>query len=220
MPIRCGIYKIVNKINGHYYIGSSVNIDKRWVDHLCAARKPIKSSRLYAAMNKYGPDNFYLETIESCSKEVRLKLEQVYIDEHFGRPDCYNISKTATSSPNTIRGEYTEQRRNNISNAKKGQKNSLSSRQKQSNTWKQKIADPLFVHWSTGRVLSTEEKRHRSQTRRRTDYFNVIDPHNNVYTIEPSLNSFAKKHGLTTCNLHRLVTGKALTHKGWRATHE
>ena len=28
--MSCGIYKITNKINGHSYIGQSVDIERRW----------------------------------------------------------------------------------------------------------------------------------------------------------------------------------------------
>ena len=30
---RCGIYKIVNKDNGKYYVGRTLNLDKRWYQH-------------------------------------------------------------------------------------------------------------------------------------------------------------------------------------------
>lgn len=66
-----GIYKITNKSNGHCYIGSSVDIKKRWREH--RARSVIKTSeqykksyysRLYCAFRKYGRDNFDYDVLE------------------------------------------------------------------------------------------------------------------------------------------------------------
>ena len=34
-----GIYKIINKVNGKYYVGSSLNINKRWSVHKSALSK-------------------------------------------------------------------------------------------------------------------------------------------------------------------------------------
>ena len=33
-----GIYKITNNVNGKIYIGQSVNIEKRWKDHISASK--------------------------------------------------------------------------------------------------------------------------------------------------------------------------------------
>ena len=38
--MRTGIYKIYNKVNGKAYVGLSVNIDKRWADHIYKANNP------------------------------------------------------------------------------------------------------------------------------------------------------------------------------------
>lgn len=32
----CGVYKIINTINGKIYIGSSKDIDRRWSEHVRA----------------------------------------------------------------------------------------------------------------------------------------------------------------------------------------
>ena len=55
-----GIYKIVNKINGKYYVGSSKDvINYRWIHHKRALRSNRhKNDYLQNAWNKYGEDNF------------------------------------------------------------------------------------------------------------------------------------------------------------------
>jgi len=43
----CGIYKFENKINHNIYIGQSVDIERRYKDHLNRAKNPHKSNTEY-----------------------------------------------------------------------------------------------------------------------------------------------------------------------------
>lgn len=80
----CGIYKITNKINGKCYIGSSVDIHKRWREH--RARSVMKThnyiktyySHLYCAFRKYGRDNFNYEIIEVVENRDELLERERY----------------------------------------------------------------------------------------------------------------------------------------------
>lgn len=84
-----GIYKIENKINGKIYIGQSVHIERRWMEHC----KPSASSVISDAIKKYGKDNFTFEILEECSIEDLDAKEEKYIHKF----DClvpkgYNVS--------------------------------------------------------------------------------------------------------------------------------
>jgi len=59
-----GIYLIRNNINGHVYIGQSVNMEQRWKQHLYAC-KSGKHSLLYKAMRKDGIENFSFRPLEA-----------------------------------------------------------------------------------------------------------------------------------------------------------
>lgn len=80
----CGIYKIVNVINGMYYVGSSDNVfgnNGRWREHL----NDLKSNRhcnsyLQRAWNKYGANAFTVIIVELVTKEKLLLVEQKYLD--------------------------------------------------------------------------------------------------------------------------------------------
>lgn len=77
----CGVYKIVNKITGDFYIGSSSDIKARWHCHKNSNNyKRYPNSKLYNAMFKYGVKNFEFTLIEECSREDLLSREQYYID--------------------------------------------------------------------------------------------------------------------------------------------
>jgi group I intron endonuclease len=82
MEIVAGVYKITNMVNGKFYIGSSLNISKRWEKHRYELRKNKHCNRhLQSAWNKYGDENFKFEVIaEIKDKDMILPVEQLYIE--------------------------------------------------------------------------------------------------------------------------------------------
>ena len=80
--IKGGIYKITNKINHKFYIGSAINIKNRWNLHISALRGNRHcNTHLQRAWNEYGEDNFLFEIIEIVeNKEDLIKREQFYLD--------------------------------------------------------------------------------------------------------------------------------------------
>ena len=89
-----GIYKIVNKVNQKFYLGSSVNLYKRMLRHFNSLRKN-KHHNIYLqrAFNKYGEDNFEFVVIEECDNTC--EREQILLDE-LDFKMSYNVSKTAS----------------------------------------------------------------------------------------------------------------------------
>lgn len=98
-----GIYKITNKINGKIYIGKSLNIERRWKEHIrhskdeFSKRKPL----IHRAINKYGPDNFVFEVIQECNMEDLNNLEKYYINEYGSnnKEIGYNITEGGDGGP-------------------------------------------------------------------------------------------------------------------------
>lgn len=73
------IYKITNLINGKSYIGKTGRtIEQRWDEHKREIYKHYNRP-LYAAMRKYGIDNFQIEQIEECKEEVASDREIYWI---------------------------------------------------------------------------------------------------------------------------------------------
>ena len=77
----CGIYRIVNKSNGKFYVGSSVDVMKRWREH----RRLLNNNKHHSALlqhswNKYGENNFEFILVEKCSRTILISLEQTYLD--------------------------------------------------------------------------------------------------------------------------------------------
>ena len=132
---KTGIYRWVNKVNGNTYIGSSVNLSRRFRVYydfsFLSVRIANSKSRIYSAILKHGYSNFQLEILEYCTKENAISREQYYIDLY--KPE-YNLNLTAGSRLGSTSSEesrlkmsksaqgrkHTEQSKNLLSLANKG----------------------------------------------------------------------------------------------------
>lgn len=98
-----GIYKIVNLVNGKIYVGQSINIQKRWYQHKSDYNKEGGCPILYAAIRKYGIENFSFEVIEECSLELLDEREKYWISQmNTLNPNGYNIALGGATRGNTI----------------------------------------------------------------------------------------------------------------------
>lgn len=93
----CGIYMIINIVNNHRYVGSSVNIKRRLESHRANLRHSKHDNpHLQNAWDKYGEDNFIFSVLEKCSKDSRFVREQYYVD--ILKPE-YNICLDVVQNP-------------------------------------------------------------------------------------------------------------------------
>ena len=80
------VYKITNKINGHFYYGvhRTNNLNDKYMG---------SGTRLYLAYQKYGKENFTKEIIEFFDTyQEALNLEEKLVTEkEINDPNCYNI---------------------------------------------------------------------------------------------------------------------------------
>lgn len=76
-----GIYKITCNESKKIYIGRSVNIGDRWIQHVKSALEigTIAKTQLYTEMKKYGIHNFTFEILEKCDKDKLSEREKFYI---------------------------------------------------------------------------------------------------------------------------------------------
>ncbi len=79
MSMTSGVYCIVNTVSWKYYIGSSVNIERRWTEHRRGLRRGDHvNPHLQHAWDMYGPDAFVLLVAEQTDDP--LSAEQRWID--------------------------------------------------------------------------------------------------------------------------------------------
>jgi group I intron endonuclease len=98
MTAVCGVYAIINKINGNIYIGSSINIHRRKLRHFrYLSLGGHENKHLQNAYNLYGNDAFEFVILKTTEPNNRLLEEQIFLDKYFGTSSCYNICPTAGS---------------------------------------------------------------------------------------------------------------------------
>lgn len=92
-----GVYVIENSVNGHKYIGSSVDCFRRFGRHMNAAiHGDLSSPIFYRAVNKYGVETFTHKIVEKVDDIFFLRArEQCWINRE--KPE-YNISLNAWCS--------------------------------------------------------------------------------------------------------------------------
>ena len=100
--VSSGVYIIVNKINGKFYIGSSIDLRKRKYQHFSNLKNNTHHNMyLQRAWNKHKKENFDFLIVEVCESEIVQTVEQKhlnYIFEKLDNPEkvCYNVSRCAT----------------------------------------------------------------------------------------------------------------------------
>jgi group I intron endonuclease len=97
-----GVYSITNTVNGKRYIGSSVNIHKRWKNHLWQLNhNSHHSPSLQNSWKKRGGNAFKFEILLECDKMSRLAHEQELMDKYDSVRHGYNICPKAGSVEGT-----------------------------------------------------------------------------------------------------------------------
>lgn len=175
-----GIYAIVNTATGKRYIGSAVDIKKRWSRHRLELKKGTHhSSKLQRAWNKHGVDSFVFEVIERVLAADLIAREQVWIDRYGSCAKGYNSRPTAGSmlghrhSKKTVElcraakvgVKFTDEHKAKLSAWQVGRKQSEETKAKRSAALKGRPRAPEVVQ-KMGRKNSPEtiEKRRASLT--------------------------------------------------------
>lgn len=93
---KSGIYLWINVINNKKYIGSSIDLSRRFKEYYNKnyISKVKRNFPIHAALLKYDYSNFKLEILEYCDKFNLREREQYYMD--ILKPE-YNVLKIAGS---------------------------------------------------------------------------------------------------------------------------
>lgn len=175
----CVIYKIRNVVNGHFYVGSTVNSRVRFQTHRRQLRKGNHHCiSLQRAWEKYSEECFKFEVIETVTDAGQLAtIENQWLEANYGQPHCYNTgvragaaflgrSHTAEAIAKVSRAQIGKQHR-------LGQSNSPEHRAKISMamTGKRKSAEHadkirqrmIGTSYAKGRVVTDEERARRGR---------------------------------------------------------
>jgi group I intron endonuclease len=127
------IYAIVNNVTCDMYVGSAVAVNRRWSSHRRDLAKQCHyNTRLQRAYDKYGKDVFDWEIVQFVDDKSKLiDREQFWINffipAYNGRPVAnsplgtkHSAETRAKMSASAKKKVFTEEHKQNISNAKKG----------------------------------------------------------------------------------------------------
>ena len=229
-----GIYKIVNKVNGKYYVGSSNNIYKRWLHH----KRDLNNNRhhnihLQRAWNKYGKENFDFIIEKNIPENLLGIEEQIYLNS-LNNKVMYNISDNSSLSIEQRKKSFKISERMLGKNnpmygkigANKGKSFSLETKKrmsknnckfwlnkKRSEETKQKMRNSSPKE-RLGKHHTNEVKQKLSTSHRdKTIYY--FKNKNTNETFSGMSYDFAKKFGLIPLSVRKLVFGKMKTLYGW-----
>jgi group I intron endonuclease len=131
---RAGIYRILNKVNGKCYIGSSSDVRQRISRHKHDLKKNWhENSHLQNAWNRYGEHNFKFIILLFCKQKVLIEKEQQMIDFYSAYTKGYNLCPAAGSCLGLKRSEESKEKMKGNVNGKgnKGRVTSKRTRLKQ-----------------------------------------------------------------------------------------
>lgn len=95
--MKSGIYRILNKINGRIYVGSSVVLEKRKSCHWSKLKSGKHDNKyLQSDWRKCGEEAFFYEILEYVEEHLLIEREQYWLDKYWDeQKQCYNIRKIA-----------------------------------------------------------------------------------------------------------------------------
>jgi hypothetical protein len=150
-----GVYKIRNKVSEKLYIGSSVNVYRRFYRHRQVLREELlENLRIKEDCEKYGIDSFEFEVIEYCEKDILKKREQFYFEKLCPQ---YNVWKSVYSATDR---EYTDEQIENFKKIKHPIKDKEAFKKKLKIAWITRKAGPDFKekHGNARRGISHSEE--------------------------------------------------------------
>jgi group I intron endonuclease len=152
-----GVYEIVNLYDGHCtaYVGSSQNIERRWVCHRSDLRlKKHRNQFLQRAWDKYGSDAFMWRVVEEIDDlDLLLERETFWLREYRAVGRVYNLCPVG----GTTRGlRLSAEQRQAISKRQTGVKRSPMSAEH-----RRKIGEA-----NRGKVRSAETRRKISEVQK------------------------------------------------------
>jgi group I intron endonuclease len=196
----CGIYQIKQISTGKIYIGSSVNVYKRLLEHRRDLKNQTHDNRhLQRAWNLCGSKDFEFLLLEESNINNYRQLEQEYIDklQCFNREIGFNMCQNVERGPLGLkRSEETKQR---LSEALSG---------KNHPNWGKPanmIAHKKAMDKVRGKPKPNAGKR---------KIFKLLSPNGIVIEFD-GIRRFCRQYNLSSGNITSLLKGRLKSAKGW-----
>lgn len=215
-PRASGVYQIRCLPNGKIYIGSAVDLRRRWEQHRGKLRRGSHHNvHLQNAWNTYGEANFSFSILELVHEpDSLLRAEQKWLDKtESSNPDFgFNIFNTA-GSPGDANAQvwegFIDPQGNEVTIT-----NLFAFCRERSLDW------PSMHRLAMGesKLKSYKGWTHRNSVRQRDyvkTYDGFIDPDGNAVGPITNLAAFCREQGLDNTHMVAVANGRILSHRGW-----
>jgi len=214
-PHASGVYQIRCIPTGKIYVGSAVNLFKRWYDHRRTLRKGEHGNRyLQHAWDKYGEKQFAFEILELVDVSYLLEVEQEWIDSTacVDKSIGFNIRDTAESS-----GSFTARIWEGFSDP---DGKAIIIINLQDFCREHTLDFPSMHRLAKGesKLKSYKGWTHRNSVRQREyikTYQGFIDPDGNLVGAITNLAEFCRQHDLDNTHMVVVMNGRICSHRGW-----
>lgn len=227
--VKTGIYKITCIVNGKIYIGSSIDIARRFREHRSRLKMQTHSSvHLQRSWNKHGKDKFLFSIIEECDQNNLIEREQYWIDElkPYLKDIGFNMLREACAGNNAFKFyiiTFPDGREERIGNLSKFcRENKLNYRLMIAccdgmarDHVGYKCRRPGQIEWKYKRTFSNKMKNWDSNDGFYNRFWLVITPSGEEIQMK-NLGDFCKQNNLQSGHMAKVADGKLRHHKGFK----
>lgn len=215
IPRKSGIYRIVCKVTGQFYVGSAVDLLKRARGHWSLLRRgKHKNKYLQRAWNRHRAINFEFEVAELVKPSRLLAAEQSWLN----RTNCvdrrigFNILPRALSS-----SSLTVQTRKGFFDPC-GRPRTIKNLHKFCREHRLTFTAMLQLYHGRSKLKSHKGWTHKNSVRIR-DYIKTYDgfikPSGKTAGTITNLHAFSRRHGLTASHMIAVARRRIVSHRGW-----
>lgn len=233
IPRTCGIY-CITCTNGKIYIGSSINIERRWQHHLAALnRGDHRNHYLQRSWNKYGDGAFFWEVVHTCDEVALVSLEQFYLElyQPFNERG-FNLSLDTKSNmrgrkhkPESIlkmsvnRSGHitTDEHRAKLSKAGKGRPHSDEHKAKIGAAHRGRVLSPEHRAKISKNTHISEAQKEASRAVQSKHY--IVTTPDGIEIQVTNLQKFCRENGLHQSAMCEIANGKRPHYKKWLCRH-
>lgn len=219
------VYRIVNQINGHDYIGyTELDLNSRFKLHV---NSKTKSMPIVEAIKKYGSENFTINLLGDFDTKLEATNEEIKLIEELN--PYYNVHTGGTGGPmygsmNGMFGKkHTKEWREKKSHEMLGEKNpmykknhsdetkEILSKMKQGNVPWNKGKTGVYTQDTLNKMSKPKSEKHKNKMKCE---YNFISP-DGEYISVVGLTEFCSKNHLNKGAMSEVWSGKRKQHKGW-----
>ena len=159
---RPGVYRLQNIVTGRFYIGSSVNVYKRYYRHRQVLREGLKENiRISEDCEKHGIKSFVFGVIEYCEKQDLKMREQYYFE--LTKP-AYNVWKNIYSAAGR---DFTPEQMNGFQKTSNHVKNKEDHKRNMKEAWILRRQSPDYQKGIDKMVEGKKGYKHSEETKKK-----------------------------------------------------